>query len=79
MSYVSGTTIKYAGIPKDCTIVWRPKVYSITHFDYDTVMARAERCKEQDEKKGLEVMSKNIREVIKNNPGLFDDFLEIIE
>ena len=79
MSYFSGTTIKYAGLPKDSSIVWRAKEYSVTHFDYDTVKARAQRCIDEGDKKGLEVMTKNIKEVIKNNPGLFDDFLEIVE
>ena len=36
----SGTSIKYRGIAKDSTIVWKPKQYPIDAFDYDKVKAK---------------------------------------
>lgn len=74
----SGTKIKYRGIAKDSTIEWKPKEYPVDKFDYDKVKARVERCKEEGDRKGLEVITKNIKRVCKDNPNVFDDFLKLV-
>jgi hypothetical protein len=75
----SGTKIKYRGIDKDSTIVWKPKHYDVDKFDFDKVKARIEKCKEEGDKKALEVITKNIKRVCKDNPDVFDDFLSLVE
>ena len=74
----SGTSIKYKGIAKDSTIVWKPKKYEVDAFDYDKVKARVEKCKEEGDKKALEVITKNIKRVCKDNPDIFDNFLKLV-
>ena len=53
----SGTKIRYRGIDKDSTIVWKPKHYDVDRFDFDKVKARIEKCKEEGDKKALEVIT----------------------
>ena len=74
----SGTSIKYRGIAKESTIVQKPKTYAIDAFDYDKVKARVEKCKEEGDNKALEVITKNIKRVCKDNPEIFDDFLKLV-
>lgn len=75
----SGTKIRYRGIDKDSTIVWKPKTYEVDRFDFDKVKARIERCKEEGDKEALKIITKNIKRVCKDNPDVFDDFLSLVE
>lgn len=66
---------RYYGIPKDTTIVWKPKLYAIDHFDFDKFKVRVEKYKDEGNKKALETMKRNAERVCKDNPNMFDDFL----
>ncbi len=70
---------RYYGMPKDSTVVWKPKIYDADKFDYDKVKARVEAMKEKKDKKGLETMKRNFDRVCKDNPGVFDHFLELLK
>ena len=70
---------RYYGMPKDSTVVWKPKIYDADKFDYDKVKARVEAMKEKKYKKGLETMKRNFDRVCKDNPGVFDHFLELLK
>ena len=43
------------------------------------VKARVEDLKEKKNKKGLETMKRNFERVCKDNPGVFDHFLELLK
>ena len=75
----SGTKIRYRGIDKDSTIVWKPKHYDVDRFDFDKVKARIEKFKEEGDKEALKIITKNIKRVCKDNPDVFDDFLSLVE
>jgi hypothetical protein len=66
---------RYYGIPKDSTIVWKPKHYAADHFDFDKFSERVAKLKEEGNKKALQTMQKNVERVVKDNPDMFDDFL----
>lgn len=70
---------RYYGMPKDSTVVWKPKTYDADKFDYDKVKARIEVMKENKNKKGLETMKRNLDRVCKDNPGVFNHFLELLK
>jgi hypothetical protein len=70
---------RYYGMPKDSTIVWKPKIYAADKFDFEKVKARVSDMKEKNNKKGLETMARNFERVCKDNPGVFDHFLELLK
>tara|TARA_R110001632_G_scaffold172553_1_gene291967 strand:- start:361 stop:603 length:243 start_codon:yes stop_codon:yes gene_type:complete len=63
------------GRPPASTIVWKPKLHSINHFDFDKFKERVAELKAEGNKKGLKILEKNVRKVCKDNPNMFDDFL----
>ena len=69
---------RYYGIPKDTTIVWKPKLYAIDHFDFEKFSSRVAKLKEEGNKKALETMKRNAERVCKDNPDVFDDFLALL-
>ena len=69
---------RYYGIPKDTTIVWKPKLYAIDHFNFDKFKVRVEKYKDEGNKKALETMKRNAERVCKDNPNMFDDFLALL-
>ena len=70
---------RYYGMPKDSTVVWKPKIYAADKFDYDNIKARVADLKEMNNKQGLETLTRNLERVCKDNPGVFDDFLELVK
>ena len=66
---------RYYGIPKDSTRAWKPKIYSVDHFDFDKFKLRVEKYKGEGNKKALQTMQRNVERVCKDNPNVFDDFL----
>jgi len=66
---------RYYGIPKDSTIVWKPKLYAADHFDFDKFKERVAKLKDEGNKNALQTMERNVRRVCKDNPNMFDDFL----
>ena len=70
---------RYYGMPKDSTVVWKPKIYAADKFDFEKVKARVSDMKEKNNKKGLETMARNFERVCKDNPGVFDHFLELLK
>ena len=70
---------RYYGMPKDSTVVWKPKIYAAYKFDFENVKARVSDMKEKNNKKGLETMARNFERVCKDNPGVFDHFLELLK
>jgi hypothetical protein len=69
---------RYYGIPKDSTIVWKPKHYAPDHFDFDKFSERVAKLKEEGNKNALETMKRNAERVCKDNPDMFDDFLALL-
>ena len=70
---------RYYGIPKDTTIVWKPKIYAEDHFDYDKIKARVEALREKGNKEGLKALERNLKRVVEDNPGVFDHFLDLLK
>lgn len=71
--------IEYKGIEKDTSIVWKPKVYDDPFkFDYDTVKSRIETAEQAGFTDDVATIKKNIKRVVSDNPGMFDDFLELV-
>lgn len=71
--------IEYKGIEKDTSIVWKPKVYDDPFkFDYDKVKARIETAEQAGFTDDVATIKKNIKRVVSDNPGMFDDFLELV-
>jgi len=69
----------YKGIDKESTIVWKPKVYDDPFkFDYERTKARIEAAEEAGYTDDVETIKKNIKRVVADNPGMFDDFLELV-
>ena len=62
---------RYYGMPKDSTVVWKPKIYAADKFDYDKIKARVADLKEMNNKQGLETLTRNLERVCKDNPGVF--------
>jgi len=69
---------RYYGIPKDSTIQWKPKKYAIDHFDFEKFKERVEKLQEAGDKKALKTIKKNVERVCKDNPDMFDDFLNLL-
>lgn len=69
---------RYYGIPKDSTIQWKPKKYAIDHFDFEKFKERVEALKQAGDKKALKTIKKNVERVCKDNPDMFDDFLNLL-
>jgi len=70
---------RYYGMAKDSTVTWKPKIYPADKFDYEKVKARVEKYKEEGNKKGLKTMARNFERVCRDNPGVFDHFLELLK
>lgn len=69
---------RYYGIPKDSTIQWKPKKYAIDHFDFEKFKERVEALQQAGDKKALKTIKKNVERVCKDNPDMFDDFLNLL-
>lgn len=69
---------RYYGIPRDTTIVWKPKKYAIDHFDFEKFSARVKKLQEEGNKQALKTIKKNVERVCKDNPDMFDDFLKLL-
>ena len=70
---------RYYGMPKDSTVTWKPKKFPADKFDFEKVKARVEKYKEEGNKKGLKTMARNFERVCRDNPGVFDHFLELLK
>ena len=70
---------RYYGIARDSTVVWKPKIYPADKFDYEKIKAKVANLKENKNKKGLETLSRNLERVCRDNPGVFDHFLELLK
>lgn len=71
-------SIKYKGMPKDSTVVWKPKFYDADTFDFEKVKARLDKAVEDGNKEAVKTITRNIRRVCDDNPGIFDDFEALI-
>ncbi len=72
---------KYRGIDLDTlgTIAWYPKVYDDPFkFDYDVVKARIEKAQEAGYTDDVDCIKRNITRVVRDNPGMFDEFMELV-
>ena len=69
---------RYYGIPRDTTIVWKPKKYAIDAFNFDKFKLRVEKYQEEGNKQALKTIRRNVERVCKDNPDMFDDFLNIL-
>lgn len=68
---------KYKGIdPFTLTFMkWKPVVYDDPFkFDFDKVKARIEKAEEAGYTDDVDTIKRNIRRVIDDNPGMFDQF-----
>ena len=70
---------RYYGVPKDSTVVWKKRTFSADSFDYEKIKARVAGLKESNNKQGLATITKNIKKVCTDNPGIFDEFLALVE
>ena len=58
---------------------WKPKVYNDPFkFDFEKVKARIEKAEEEGYTSDVETIKRNIKRVINDNPGMFDDFAELL-
>ncbi len=69
---------RYYGIPKDSTIQWKPKKYAIDAFDFEKFKVRVEKLQEEGNKASLKTIRKNVERICKDNPDMFDDFLNLL-
>lgn len=69
---------RYYGIPKDSTIQWKPKKYAIDAFDFEKFKERVEKLQEEGNKNALKTIKKNVERICKDNPDMFDDFLNLL-
>lgn len=69
---------RYYGIPKDSTIQWKPKKYEIDAFDFEKFKERVERLQKEGNKNALKTIKKNVERICKDNPDMFDDFLNLL-
>lgn len=69
---------RYYGIPKDSTIQWKPKKYAIDAFDFEKFKERVERLQKEGNKNALKTIKKNVERICKDNPDMFDDFLNLL-
>jgi hypothetical protein len=76
------TKLKYKGIGVDTlqNIKWVPKIYNDPFkFDYDVVKQRIEDRRKSGYEDDVSTIKRNIKRVCEDNPGTFDDFLELLE
>lgn len=69
---------RYYGIPKDSTIQWKPKKYAIDAFDFEKFKERVEKLQKEGNKNALKTIKKNVERICKDNPDMFDDFLNLL-
>ncbi len=72
---------KYKGIDLDTlgTIAWYPKKYDDPFkFDFDKVKARIETAEKAGYTDDVATIKRNITRVVKDNPGMFDEFMELV-
>ncbi len=72
---------KYRGIDLDILPImqWKPKKYDDPfRFDYDKVKARIEKAEEAGFTDDVDTIKRNIKRVVADNPGMFDDFLDLV-
>ena len=75
------TRIKYKGIDPFTlsTMVWKPRVYDDPFkFDYDKVKERIEKAEAAGYTDDVATIKRNIKTVIKDNPGMFDQFADLL-
>jgi hypothetical protein len=73
---------KYKGIGVDTLqhIRWQPKIYSDPFiFDFDVVKQRIEDRRQAGYEDDVSTIKRNIVRVCGDNPGTFDDFLQLLE
>jgi len=71
----------YKGIDLDTlgTIRWYPKVYDDPfRFDYDKVKKRIEDAQAAGFTDDVDTIKRNIQRVVTDNPGVFDDFKDLL-
>jgi hypothetical protein len=76
------TRIKYKGIDPDIlnTVKWYPKIYENPfRFDFDLVKKRMEEARAAGYEDDVSTIKRNIKRVTEDNPGVFDDFLVLLE
>lgn len=62
------------------TIQWKPRVYDDPFkFDYERVKNVIEERTKEGFVDDVATIKRNIKTVCRDNPGLFDDFLELLE
>ena len=73
---------KYKGIDPDIlsTNRWYPKVYDNPFkFDFDKVQKRMETARAEGYEDDVSTIKRNIKRITEDNPGIFDDFLVLLE
>ena len=76
------TRIPYKGIDPEIlqTIRWYPKVYDNPFkFDFDKVKERMETARAAGYEDDVSTIKRNIKRITEDNPGIFDDFLVLLE
>ena len=74
--------IKYKGIDPEMlsTFKWYPKIYENPfRFDFDLVKKRMEEARAAGYEDDVSTIKRNIKRVTEDNPGVFDDFLVLLE
>lgn len=76
------TRLKYKGINLDTlqNMQWYPKIYKDPFkFDFEKVKQRMLDAKEAGYSDDVSTIKRNILRVTRDNPGIFDQFLELLE
>ena len=76
------TRTKYRGMHIDTlnTVQWKPRVYDDPfRFDFDTVKERIEARYKEGYTDDVATIKRNIKTVMRDNPGLFDNFEVLLE
>lgn len=70
----------YRGIALDSTIQWKPKIYHDPFkFDIEKVRERIKVATEEGRIDDVDTIKRNIKRVVEDNPGMFDDFMELVD
>jgi|TARA_B110000444_G_scaffold260002_1_gene305514 hypothetical protein len=75
------TRLKYKGIAQDILhlVRWYPKSYEPFTFDFDVVKTRMETARAAGYEDDVSTIKRNIKRVTSDNPGIFDEFLPLLE
>jgi hypothetical protein len=73
--------LKYRGIDVYTLkhVRWLPKMYEPFTFDFDVVKKRIEDKRAAGYEDDVSTIKRNIKRVTSDNPGIFDEFLPLLE